>query len=495
MKRVILIFTTILCMMMLLSVTSGASASYTVDKVDIVADLGSDGSVLITEEWTVTVPEDCNECFIRDIVVVDDNFERFSAVADMSVSLDGNSCTEAMGESLETGEYFFEKTDNIYSVIWYIPEAGTHTFSIRYIQTGAVKLYNDKAYFYFRAVNEDSNTVCRNMTVSVNTPELCYAEDFEILEAGTLAGEKKDGGITFSAANTAGLVKVGIKMPGNLFDSDRLTVIVDDSRGQTAVTVVLIVIFVLLAAYGVYFAFNCKKTVLKGRMKKAKNMVLSEKSDKIQRYVFRNVSPAKFLNTVLDDVVNKSDYFTVTMLDLVSRGYIKASSNGFDAKEVSATDEIKRPLDENEKRVIRLFASGRWSELITSPKVLFNEIESFNKKIGMVMPFSELTAKGKRIVSYCFELRLSAKRFEYITPEEISDSIFRSDRYCISDLVISLINEYDFAGYNDFEKPSTDSFKYNMFMFRDVYTQGEKLNLEMIQAKQQIKNRKKNGED
>lgn len=495
MKRIFLIFITILWVLMLSTVTSGASASHTVDKVDIVADLRSDGSVLVTEEWTVTVPEACDECFIRDIVIVDDNFERITAVTDMSVSLDGNTCTEGMGESLEYGEYFYEKTDGTYSVMWYIPEAGTHTFSIRYIQTGAVKLYNGKAYFYFRAVNDDSSMICRNMTVTVNAPAVCYGEDFEILEAGTLAGEKKDGSIIFTAANTAGLVKIGVAMPDELFNSSGITVIVDDSRGQVAVTVILIIVLVAVSAYGVYFAFNYKKIILKSRMKKAKNKVIPEKFDRLQRYVFRAVGPAKLLNTVLDGITDKSDYFTVTLLDLVNRGYIKASADGFTAKEVSETDSIKRPLDENEKRIIRLFSSGRWSELITSPKVLYNEVEAFNKKIGMVMPFVEFSPKGKKLVSYCFELRLTAKRFEFITPEEISDVFFRTDRYNICDLVVSLINEYDSSCNEAFEKPSTDNFKYNMFMFRDVYLQGEKLELELIEARKQAKQRKKNGED
>ena len=480
---------------MLSVVTSSASASYTVDKVDIVADLRSDGSALVTEDWTITVPEDCDRCFIRDIVVVDDNFERINAVTDMSVSLDGNTCVESVGESIEAGEYFYEKTDDSYSVMWYIPKAGTHTFSIRYIQTGAVKIYNGKGYFYFRAVNDNSSLLCRNMTVTVNAPVHCYGEEFEILESGTLAGEKKDGNITFSAANTAGLVKIGITMPDKLFNSSGLTVIVDDSRGQIAFVVIMIIILVLLVAYGIYFALNHKAVVLKSRMKKAKSKVVEAKFEDIGSCIFKEISPAKILNTVLDGITDKSDYFTATLLDLVSRGYIKASSEGFSAAEMSVTDSIGRPLDENEKRIIRLFSSGRWKELISSPKIFYNEVEDFNKKIGMVMPFAEFTSDGRKLVDYCFELRLSAKRFEFITPEEISDGFFRTNKYNTCDLVISLINEYDLSYSELFEKPSVDNFRYNMFMFRDVYLQGEKLHKEMIEAKQQAKQKKKNGED
>lgn len=496
MKRLITIMLTALLWVLIMPVAAlGSSSDYTVDSVNITADLRSDGSALITEEWTLTVAEDCNECFVRDIVIIDDNFERIGAVTDISVSLDGNTCTEETGDSLETGTYFYEKTEDAYSVMWYIPQAGTHTFAIRYIQTGAVKIYNGRAYFYFRAVNEDSSLICRNMSLTVNTPVNCYAEDFEILESGTLAGSKYDGKIIFNASNTAGLVKIGVTVPDELFDSSGLTVIEDDSRAAIAVFVVFAVIVAVILALGIYYAFNYKRLTLKIRLKNAKNKPVTEKFDKIQRRVFNKVSPATLLYTVLEDVTNKSDYFTVTLLDLVSRGYINATSNGFSASEKSENDRLTRPLNEAEKRVIRIFSSERWKELITSPGVLYGEITDFNKKIRMLSPLNDITAQGKKLIGYCFELRLSAKRFEFVTPEEISDAIFKSDRYTVCDLVISLINEYELSSRKGFEKPDTDKFKYNMFMFREVYSEGEHNEQEKLREQKELKQRKKKGED
>lgn len=496
MKRIIsIIIIGILTVLMISTEAFCASSAYTVEKVNIIADLRSDGSALITEEWTLTVAEDCNECFIRDIAFVDDNFERISAVTDVSVSLDGNTCVEETGESLKAGTFFYEQTEDAYSVMWYIPEAGTHIFSIRYIQTGAVKIYKNRAYFYYRAVNEDSSMICRNMSVTVNAPKDCYSEDFEIIESGTLAGSKSDGSITFTAANTAGLVKTGITMPDELFDSNGLTVIVDDSRAESAVVIIACILLAAACAYVIYFAFNYKKITLRRRLKRLKNKPLTDKMAKVRRDVFNFISPAKLLNTVLDGITNKSDYFTATLLDLVNRQYIKADSSGFTASETSDADVCKRPLDANEKRIIRLFSTGRWAELIKSPKTFYAEVEDFNKKIGRISPFAELTAKGKKLVGYCFELRLSAMRFEFITPEEISDSFFKSGKYTVSDLVISLINEYDISANEVFEKPSTEKFRYNMFMFRDVYLQGEQIEAELNEVKQKAKHRKRNGED
>ncbi len=492
---ILIIITVLLSVLMMPTAAFGASSDYTVESVNITADMRSDGSALITEEWTLTVAQDCKECFVRDIVVIDDNFERIASVTDVSVSLDGNTCTEETGESLEAGTYFYEKTENKYSVMWYIPEAGTHTFSIRYIQNDAVKIYKNRAYFYYRAVNEDSTLICRNVSVTVNTPKPCYPEDFEILESGNLAGEKADGSITFTASNTAGLVKIGITVPDELFNSSGLTVIVDDSRAKIAVTVILCVILAAVIGFGIYFAFDYKRVMLKLRLKMCKNKPVYEKFERVQRKAFASVSPATILYSVLEGVTNKSDYFTLTLLDLVSRGYITATSAGFTGSETSQTDTVKRPLDKNEKRVIRIFSSGKWEELITAPSVFYAEIEDFNKKLNIISPFTDLTAKGRKLISYCFELRLSAKRFEFVTPEEISDTIFKSGRYTATDLVISLINEYELSRDDDSEKPSADKFKYNMFMFRDVYSKGEQIETEKIREIQALKLKKKNGED
>lgn len=491
MKRAVSILMFVLLLVFLMPTAAfGASDTYSVDKVDFVVDLRSDGSALISEEWTVTVPEGCQDCFFRDIVVIDDNFERISGISDLSVSLDGNICAEETGDVLRYGTFFYTQTEDSYSVNWYIPEAGTHVFSVRYIQTGAVKLYKDRAYFYCRAVNEDSDLICRNMTIKINTPSDCFAENFEIVEAGSLAGEKADGSITFTASNTAGLVKIGVAMPSELFDTSVLTLIVDDDRAEIAIAVIFSVVFVFAAGYGIYFALKYKKILRIRREKMCKKNALDEPIEKVQRAVFNEMSPAQVLNTVIDGVPDESDYFTVTALDLFLRGYISVSSEGFSSSEKSMTDHCTRSLDKNEKRVIRLFGQSGWKELISSPKSFYEEINSFNKNIGYLSPFCGLTSAGKKLIRRCFEIKLSAKRFEYVSPQEISDSFFRNTKYTVGDLVISIINEYCIFRGTDTDDSAAESFKHDLFMFRDIYAEGEKIVLEQ-KAEEKIKKEKR----
>ena len=489
-KAVCVIMIMLLSVFIMPTAAFGASSTYTVDKVDFNVELSSDGNALVSEEWTVTVPEGCQECFGRDIMIIDDNLERISGISDLSVSVDGNICTEETGDVLRKGTYFYTETEDSYSVSWYIPEAGTHVFSVRYIQSDAVKLYKNKAYFYCRAVNEGSELICRNVTVKITTPSECFAENFEIVEAGSLAGEKADSGVTFSASNTAGLVKVGIAMPSDVFDTSALTVIIDDDRAEIAVSAVLGVILVLLAIYGILFALKYKKILRTRREKQCKKRVLDEPVERVQRAVFDKMSPACVLNTVLPALPDESDFFTVTALELFLRGYISVSADGFSSSETSMTDHCRRPLDKNEKRVIRLFGQSRWEELLSSPKDFYTEIQSFNKNVGYLSPVNDFTAKGKKLVRRCFEIKLSAKRFEYVAPQEISDSLFRNSKYTAGDLVISVINEYNLSLEPDYEQPSDVSFERNMFMFRDIYAEGKKLYLKQ-KAEEKIKKEKR----
>lgn len=476
-----IVFTVLLLSVFLLPITVySASSSYTVDKVDFNIELSSDGSALISEEWTLTVEENCRECFSRDIFVIDDNFERIDGMSDLSVSLDGNNCSEEKGDVLREGTYFYTETDCKYSVSWFIPESGTHTFFIRYVLNDVVKIYNDKAYFYCRPVNEDSNLICRNVTVKISTPSQCFAEDFEITESGLLAGTKTENCVTFFASNTAGAVKVGIAMPSEVFNVSKLTHIIDDNSVYKIVLSVLGVFAFIAIALGLFFAIKHEKLVRSYRENRCKKKLLDESTEKTQRMVFSQISPAELIKTVLPNTVNDSDYFIVTVLELYTRGYIKVTSHGFDTTENSMTDSCKRVLNKNEKRILHLFNNSRWEKFISEPKAFYNEIQSFNKNVKCLSMLNDFSSKGKKLVRRCFEIKLGAKRFDYVTPQEVSDSLFRNEKYNIGDLVISIINEFSL---NSVEKEHNDKFKFDMFMFRDIYTEGESLVIQQEKSK------------
>ena len=491
MKKLQICLIVVLLLCVLMPTTAFGTSAYSVDKVEFTAELKSDGSALITEEWTVTFSGK-SDGFSREIRKSEDNFELFKNIGDISVSVDGNGCSEVSDSSAVSGTYSVQQAEDSYIICWNMPSDNeTRTFSLRYVQTGIVKLYNNEAYFYSTVVNEGSNMLCRNVTVKVKTPKKCFFEDFRVIESGSLAGQKSDSEIIFNAVNSVGLVKIGIAMPGSVFDTSLLTVIVDDDRLELAVVVILCVILAVVAAFGTYYVLNYRKKFRQHWEKKCRKKAHSESSYSALSGILKKFSPARIINIVTPETLSGADLFIVTILDLAERGYIKLTADGFSVSESSDSDFIKRPLDKNEKTVLEYFSSGKWEKTNSKPKRFYHMIEKFNRKVQFVSPFFALTADGKKIIRRCFELKLSAKRHEFVLPEEISDDILKGGKYSSFDLIISLLNEYNLSLSPDFEKPGVERFKRNMFLLREPYADGELIVAQEEFEKQQQKKMKK----
>lgn len=486
----VLILTLLSAILMPTAAFGASSGDYTVENVSYKAELRMDGSAVVTEDWNVSFSENATEGFVREITISEDEFERIGAISDLSVSVDGSICSEESSDSLRRGVYSLTKTENAYIIKWYMPEnGGTHSFSLRYAVKDAVKLYHEQAYFSFCIVNKGDRLLCRNITAVVTTPTTCFSEDFEILESGSLAGEKADGKITFSCVNSVGEVKARVRMPAALFDAGAVTQIIDDTTGMKIAVSVISAILIIIAIVLIYCTVMYKRLFRKHWLKKCRTKPREADSVSIFHNVFSLLSPARVLHIVSGKTLNPSDFFTVTFLELVKRGYITAEKNGFAVAGTSENDWCRRPLDKNEKRLLNMFSSDKWQAYIRRPLRFYKEVEAFNKNIGFVSPFFMLSKKGKELISDCFEIRISAKRFEFITPMEISDSFFRNEKYSIGDLVTAVINEYD--RYTEFgHDDSTSAFKYNMFMFRDVYDEGKAI----FEKNEQKRKNKKRGD-
>ena len=471
-----------------------AVSDASVDKVDFSAELRSNGNALITENWTVTFSGK-SDCFVREIKIPEDNFEKFNQIYDLTVSIDGNGCSEVTdSSSLVNDTYSVEKTDDRYIIRCFIQsENETRTFSLRYVQTGVVKIYNNRAYFYSTVSNADSNLLCRNVTVTVRTPKKCFAEDFSIVEAGSLIGQKSDGKVVFNAVNSFGLIRTGISMPSDVFNASGLSVIVDDNTVEIVVLVILCVIFAVSAGFGIFYALNYRRLFRNRWEKKCRKAAHSESSYKMLNSIQKTLSPARILRIVSEKTVSGADLFVVTFLDLLKRGYIQASAEGFTVSQTSQSDSVGRSIDKAEQIVLDFFGSEKWKKTVTRPKRFFYVVEKFNRKVRFVSPFYEFTPEGKKIAGRCFELKLSASRHEFVLPEEISDDIFRSGKYTALDLIISLLNEYALSQTSEVEKTGIEKFKRNMFVLRDTYEEGKNIVMqEELERKEQRKMKKKN---
>lgn len=492
MKRGTVVLIIALLLTFIMPTAAFGVSSCSVDKVDYIAELRSDGSALITEEWTVTFSGE-SDGFTREIIVPEDNFEVFSDMRDISVAVDGSGCSEVSSTSAVSGTYALEKAENSYIINWFIPsENETRTFTLRYVLTGAVKLYNERAYFFCTAANESDNLLCRNVTLTVKAPENCFAEDFVIVESDSLAGRKADGEVVFAAVNAAGLIRTGVSMPVQLFDTSSLVVILDDNTAEITVLVILLVLLLVCVGFGIYFAVNYKKLFRKHWEKKCRKKVQEEYSYRSQQRLLEKFSPARIISIVSEKTASEADMFVVTFLDLLNRGYIKAENSTLHSSEKSYTDSVKRPLNRNEKMLIQLFSSNSWKEIISNPKSFYFFVKKFNADVRFVNPFFAFSSNGRKTVRLCFEMKLSAGRHEYVSPAEIANGMWLGGKYTSFDLIISLLNEYARSLLPDYERETDGKYKYDMFLLRDVFLEGkeiaEKEELDRLLKK---KNRKK----
>ncbi len=495
MKKILLCLMLIAVIMSSLPLTA-FGASYSVDNLDINAELRSDGSALVTEEWTVTF-EGKSDGFVREIMIPENNFESFSLLSDVSVSVDGNGFNENEQDVFANGTFSLLKDEDCYTVKWnYRAENETHVFSVRYVLSDVVKIYRDEAYFYCTAVNKGSGLVCRNVSMTIKIPGESFAEDYTIVESGSLAGKKENGSVTFMAYNTADEVKAGISLPSGLFSREKLLTITDNYTPLIITLSVLGVLFICICAYIVYYAINYRRLFRKKWEKKCRKNVFNESSYNAQSKVLKKISSAKILNVVTAETVSEADKFIVNLLELIKRGYITVSADGFSVSETSENDATGRKLDKNDDFVMKFFGSDLWKRINENPELFYRKIQEYNKLLGFVNPLFVFTENGKKVLRCSFELKLSAKRHEFILPEEISDDFFRNGKYNVIDLVVSLLNEYDYSQKKDYAKQDVSKYSCNMFMLRDIYEKGKQINekheLELLRQKQLRKKHKKN---
>lgn len=490
-------FIIIICILsfVLLPFSCSAASSFTVDNLNVIAELRTDGTVLMTEEWTVSFKGEA-EGFSREIVIPENALETFSSVSDVSVSVDGNGCNYDTDGTALTGTYSFSQTEDRYIVEWNNrSEDMTHVFSLRYIMNSSVRLYNDEAYFSCTAVNADSSLVCRNVTVEVRVPGESFSEDYTILESGSLAGKKTDGSVIFSAYNTAGEVKVSLKFPTALFETDKLITVEDDRTVLIAVCCIVGVIATALCVFAVYYALHYRRFFRKSMEKKCRKKAFDESSYAAREDVLRQLSAAKILNIVTEKTVCDADRFIVGFLELVNRGFITVTADGFVVSKKSENDFSGRQHDRCDRIITDFFGSDKWQKSLEDPEKFYDTVQEYNRKLGFVNPLGIFIPENRALMLHCFEMKLSASRHEFVTPEEISDDFIRGGKYTVSDLIASVLNEYTLSGRKDFVKPDTSKYKRNMFMLREIYEKGrdisERKEMELLMQK---KNRRKRTE-
>ena len=211
MKKLLgILLTVLLC----LTCVCALASEYSIPSAAFTADLQTDGSAIITEEWTVKFISGSFTRFYKDISYSSlPTDEKFTAISDVSVWIDGVECTPTNDTSGRPDlHYNLSGTKPGATLSAYMKSSGvTRTYRFRYRVKDVIKRVDD-AYdlFVFRFVGANFSKTIRSISVQVNAP------DGQITCLYNTSGKAEVSGstLTVTGSSVSGMFKVGARIDG-----------------------------------------------------------------------------------------------------------------------------------------------------------------------------------------------------------------------------------------------------------------------------------------
>ncbi len=175
MKKIICILSVVMLFMSVFSFTGVAAATEIIDKADIEMVVNTDGTVNVTEKWTVTYVS-ASDVFYRNIDIYSSKngmslLQKYDEITDVAVKIDGTAVPpESAGINAFT---FSEEADGLsYEIAISCPSAQvTRDYEITYTILGGVKKSGDNAVFAFMVLGDKFAYTSNNVSVTVKFPD------------------------------------------------------------------------------------------------------------------------------------------------------------------------------------------------------------------------------------------------------------------------------------------------------------------------------------
>lgn len=198
--------------------------SYKVQNANFDVHFKTDGSAVVTEQWTVDFKGDYTR-FYKDIHYTDlAKVEEFSDIIFKpdSIYINGNSCTKAVDDSRKSYTYNIDDNGENYRIEWfYGAHNETVTYEITYKLNNLITLSdNNKAIFVYRFIGEDFNDNIQNVNVSIKSPKNSSIELKYCNVNGRTSEVKNKSGediLKFNCTNHRHLLKVNVAMDSEYF--------------------------------------------------------------------------------------------------------------------------------------------------------------------------------------------------------------------------------------------------------------------------------------
>ena len=173
----LLIFVLIVVM---LPLAAGAASSEIIDNAEIDAVINTDGTVNVTEKWTVSYINAADSFFRKFDIYSSDSaltlLQKYDEIKDVSVKIDGNTAPESP-DGVNTYSFMKAADGKSYDIVINCPSAQiTREYEVSYTICGAVKKNSGDADFSFMFIGKTFPYTSNNVTVTVHVPEGTDAE-------------------------------------------------------------------------------------------------------------------------------------------------------------------------------------------------------------------------------------------------------------------------------------------------------------------------------
>lgn len=333
-------FIVVMLLVSVLSVNVSAAADFAIASAHFDAVINSDGTVSVTELWTVEY-SGTGDGFTRWIDLYDSKnsnemstLEKFDSITDISVKIDGVAIENAQSgaNTFRYGESTDGKSLNI--EINSPSALVTKEYTISYTISGAVKQNGSNAEFAYVFIGKSFQSVSNNVSATVYFPEGVSDISFEDESTGLLSGET----VEYSPGRVYDTFSVDVKCSDDIFDSGVL--VKYSAFGESLksfgdklldiliwiVIAVIIIVVILLSLFGE----KLRRSSIEKRAKKdaSADEINELEGNMTACQTYKMLNPYSRISP--KSTSKKVPYlFAMAVLECVQNGYIVENENGF----------------------------------------------------------------------------------------------------------------------------------------------------------------------
>lgn len=280
MKKLKKVIFMLLCFIFVLGFNNYVRAeSSTIDNIDINVKINEDGSASITEAWNVEIYDidqlsksyfNLNTSEIKDLVVVNENKEKFEFISNWNNEASGEEKSNKCG-------LYINKEDGETAICFGTGENGKHVYAFKYTITNFVKQKSNYQSLSFKFLQSHMDILPKSAKITIEADKAFKEKNIDYEGLG-FDGESKieDGKFIFNAPD--GLKEEDYMEVSIDFNEDIFSIVNEDKSGDAykndgilstekskaksyKIWSTIIVVLVLVVGLGIYYFKYIKNNV------------------------------------------------------------------------------------------------------------------------------------------------------------------------------------------------------------------------------------------